>query len=95
MEMFEVLKELRLGYGSHVRRLSPSRYKTHPPGTLVRLDVQAPDGTCWFIDPDGERGKIESGSVANLERREVIRPANTLLSGSSALTGVENKEKEG
>lgn len=63
---FVVLTELKLGYGSHTRCLSPTHYKLHEAGVVLLLDSEAPDGTVWFIDPDGFRGKTDSGEVKNL-----------------------------
>lgn len=68
---FELKVPLRLGYGSHVREPTPKRYKTHPPGTILQLDSEAPNGNVWFLDPEGERGKIECGQVSNLNGRVV------------------------
>lgn len=68
MRTYIVQKPLRLGYDSHVRAPTPTRYKTFQSGVTLRLDSQAPNGNVWFIDPDGERGKIECGAVSNLLR---------------------------
>lgn len=64
--------EVRVGYDSDVRAPSPRRYKTHPPGTRLVLNSEAPNGNVWFIDPDGERGKIECGQVSNLTARGTL-----------------------
>jgi hypothetical protein len=38
------------------------------PGSIIHLDMEAPNGNVWFIDEDGERGKIECGAVRNLTK---------------------------
>lgn len=63
---FVCLEEITLGYDSHVRAPTPRRIKIHKPGTELTLSSEAPNGNVWFIDPDGERGKIECGEVRNL-----------------------------
>jgi hypothetical protein len=68
MRLFEVVQPVFLGYGSHVRHTTPTRHKLMQPGTLLRLQSEAPNGNVWFLDPDGERGKIECGEVRNLTR---------------------------
>jgi hypothetical protein len=59
---------LTLGYDSHVRAPTPSRYKTHPEGTILAYSSSAPNGNVWFYDPDFERGKIEAGEIGNLTK---------------------------
>lgn len=59
---------LTLGYDSHVRAPTPSRYKTHPEGTILSYGSSAANGNVWFHDPDFERGKIEAGEIGNLTR---------------------------
>ncbi len=66
MKRYLVRKAIRLGYDSHVRAPTPSRFKEHQPGSELTLSSEAPDGTVWFIDSDGERGKIDCGEVRNL-----------------------------
>jgi len=63
---FKVLKELKIGYGSHVHAPTPTHSKRHQPGTILHLQSEAFNGNVWFVDPDGERGKIECGQVSNL-----------------------------
>lgn len=75
MKKYLVHKEpLTLGYDSHVHAPTPRRHKTHPVGTVLTLDCEAPNGNVWFIDEDGERGKIACGSVENLIKRERLNP---------------------
>jgi hypothetical protein len=70
---FKVLEKcLVLGYGSHARRPTPTSHIRWAAGSVVELDGEAPDGTVWFLDPDGFRGKIDCGEVANLVRRGVL-----------------------
>lgn len=59
---------MRTGHGSNVRCPTPTRYKTHQPGEILELSSEAPNGNVWFIDQDGERGKIECGQVSSLVR---------------------------
>lgn len=66
MKTFIVQKPITLGYDSHVRAPTPSRYKTHQPGAVLTLDTEAPNGNVWFFDSEKERGKIECGEVGNL-----------------------------
>jgi hypothetical protein len=66
MRIFTVMKEFYLGYGSHTRQLTPSTYKMQSVGTRLSLDGEAPNGNVWFIDQNGDRGKIECGEVKNL-----------------------------
>ena len=66
MNTYRVASPIMLGYDSHTRQLTPSRFKRHGVGALLTLDTVAPDGTVWFFDEDGERGKIDAGSVENL-----------------------------
>lgn len=68
MRKFIVLKPVTLGYGSHVRQPTPSRFVTQEKGTILSLDSEAPNGNVWFFDEDGKRGKIECGEVANLTK---------------------------
>jgi hypothetical protein len=70
---YEVLEPLTLGFGSHTRQLSPSNYKTYKRGEVLTLDSESRNGNVWFIDKDGDRGKIESGSVQNLVRRGMVK----------------------
>lgn len=74
MELFRVTQEpMILRYGSHTRHLSGTHSKTWPIGSVLQLDDESPNGNVWFIDPDGERGKIEAGSVSNLICRGSVR----------------------
>lgn len=66
--MYIVNKQIVLGYDSHVHRPTSPRHKVIEPGAVLTLDSEAPNGNVWFIDEDGERGKIECGSVSNLLR---------------------------
>ena len=68
MRQFTVQKPISLGYDSHVHRQTPPRHKTLMPGSIIRLDDEAPNGNVWFIDEDDERGKIQCGEVRNLTR---------------------------
>lgn len=68
MRKFIVKKRISLGYDSHVRQPTPTRYKFHDVGSHLDLDSESPSGNVWFIDKDGERGKIESGEVSNLTK---------------------------
>jgi len=72
MKNYIVLKPLVVGYDSHCHRPTSPRYKKHMPGTVLAHQSDAPNGNVWFIDPDGERGKTESGEVANLVRSQMI-----------------------
>lgn len=74
MKNYLVKNEITLGYGSHTRRPNPSRYKSIKPGALLTLDAEAANGAVWFIDEDGERGKIDCGEVKNLIRDGRITP---------------------
>ena len=65
---FQVQKAINLGYGGHTRCPTPTMYKSHEPGTILRLYGEAPNGNVWFIDPDGGRGVIPCGEVRNLTR---------------------------
>ena len=76
MKIYVVRKSISLGYGSHVRNPNPNRIKIHEAGSILRLDSEAPNGNVWFIDSDGERGKIECGSVANLTKNGLISLQN-------------------
>ncbi len=58
-----------LGYGSHVREPTPKQWRTMKIGELLTLDSEAPNGNVWFIDPQGNRAKIECGQVSNLTKR--------------------------
>lgn len=69
---YTALKSFQLGYGSTVRAPTPDRYKTVTPGDEVLHESTAPNGNVWFLDPDGERGKIECGEVGNLIREGSI-----------------------
>lgn len=66
MRRFIVRKPITLGYGSNVHDPNPKRIREHEAGTVLTLDSESPNGNVWFIDPDGERGKIEAGEVRNL-----------------------------
>ena len=73
IRQFIVLTELRLGYGSHTRCLTPAYYKLHEAGVILLLDSETPDGTVWFIDPDGFRGKTDSGEAKNLVKSGTLK----------------------
>lgn len=73
MKTFIVQKPITLGYDSHVRAPTPSRYKTHQPGDVLRLSSEAPNGNVWFFDAENERGKTECGEVGNLLRDGLLR----------------------
>jgi len=68
MRTFIVQKPITLGYDSHTRQPTPTRYKRHEIGAVLMLDSEAPNGNVWFIDSDKERGKIECGEVSNLTK---------------------------
>jgi len=68
-----VQDEFFLYYGSTTQRSATHR-RTICRGERLTLDSQAFNGNVWFIDSAGSRGKIECGSVANLERRGLLRP---------------------
>lgn len=74
-KVYEVQTSLTLGYDSTVHAPTPKRGKTFGPGRLVLHSSDAPNGTVWFYDPDGERRKIDSGEVGNLVRRGVLKDA--------------------
>lgn len=42
------------------------------PGDVVLHVSDAPNGNVWFLDSEGNRGKIECGEVGNLVRRGAI-----------------------
>ena len=75
MKTYIVQKPITLGYGSHVRATTPTRYKVFQPGSVLSLASEAPNGNVWFIDDANERGKIECGEVANLLRDGRVRLA--------------------
>lgn len=66
MRTFIVQKPITLGYGSNVQQTTPTRNKQHQAGSILHLDMEAPNGNVWFFDADNERGKIECGELANL-----------------------------
>lgn len=71
MSKYKLLQPMDLAYGSHTQS-SVCHYKTIPAGTIVMLDDIANNGNVWFIDHEGQRGKIEAGCISNLERRGVL-----------------------
>lgn len=68
-----VLKDIRLGYGSSTRNPNPITYKIHKKGEILQHDVDCDNGNVWFIDKDGDRGKIEAGCVQNLINRDILQ----------------------
>jgi hypothetical protein len=74
-QKYVVVDTIPLGYDSDVRAPTPRRFKRHQAGAVLTHDGDAPNGNVWFIDGDGDRGKIESGSINNLVKRGVIRLA--------------------
>ena len=82
MRQFTVQKAISLGYDSHVHRPTPPRRKALEQGSIIRLDSEAPNGNVWFIDEDGERGKIQCGEVRNLTRDgRIVETPNAKLEG--------------
>ena len=75
MKTYIVQKPITLGYDSHSRAPTPSRYKTHKEGSKLTLSSEAPNGNVWFFDESKERGKIECGEVANLVNDGSVRLA--------------------
>jgi hypothetical protein len=73
MKSFIVQQPIQLGYDSNVHNPNPKIYKTHKEGSVLLLSSEAPNGNVWFIDSDGERGKIECGEVQNLIDRGVLK----------------------
>lgn len=72
---FIVQKPITLGYGSHIHDPNCKSSKVHAVGTVLVLDAESFSGNVFFIDPDGERGKIECGEVRNLLRDGRVVPA--------------------
>ena len=68
MKTYIVRKPFTLGYGSDTRNPNPTRSRTLQVGEVVTRVAEYPNGNVWITDPDGERGKIECGSIANLLR---------------------------
>jgi hypothetical protein len=73
MKSYIVQKPIQLGYDSNVHNPNPQIYKNHREGSVLLLSSEAPNGNVWFIDSDGERGKIECGEVQNLIDRGVLK----------------------
>lgn len=80
-EIYIVSTEIILGYGSTVHRLTPSSFKSFNQGDLLLHSSDAPNGTVWFFDKDGDRGKIDSGEVGNLVRRGVLQASGIRFEG--------------
>lgn len=90
---YKVLKPLSLGYGSTTRTPTPSRYKTIQPGIEVTLESVAPNGNVWFIDHEGERGKIEAGDISNLEQMGVVVLSDAQTDQPEAIASAQHRKE--
>lgn len=79
--IYIVLTDITLGYGSTIHSLTPRTFKTFAAGDLLLHASDAPDGTVWFFDKSGDRGKIDSGEVQNLVRSGVLQASGTMFPG--------------
>lgn len=64
-----------LVYDTHTRKNS-GRLDRFKIGDVVTWESDAGSGNVWFLDHNGNRGKIEAGCVDNLVRRGTLEETN-------------------
>jgi hypothetical protein len=73
-DKYKVKGNLILGYGSTTQNLAPKYSRTIPPGTVITWDSTSYDGTVWFYDEMGNRGKTY-GSIRQMKNDGIIEAA--------------------